>query len=324
MRPVGRVNGWLRNSRRVHFKLQICINNGQHGQRATRTSPRPRKNSWYTRTMVRMQPPTYQSSASPAPPGLLVSVRSLAEARDVATLPVAVLDLKEPDRGPLGACDPDLWHRCQAQCRFDGAWSAALGESASALELAGEVPPEFAFAKAGPSGLGSPAAIAAMWAEVRQRLPPTVHLVAVAYADFSAADSLPPEQVLAEAARHAIQTLLIDTFTKDGRSSIDHLGTDRLRSLVAQARRRNCDVVLAGGVTSATLPVFVAIGARRIGVRGGVCRGDRRSEIDSAEVARWANRLRELAASSSPTGVPPQTRPVRFATPAPRSDKRTS
>lgn len=256
--------------------------------------------------MVRMQPPASENfaatdrTASTRPPGLLVSVRSLAEARSVAASPVEVIDLKEPDRGPLGACDPALWHRCHSECPFEGAWSAALGEFASALELASRVPAEFAYAKAGPSGLDSSEALAALWCTIRQRLAPTTALVAVAYADFLAARTLAPEKVLAEAARHRIQTLLVDTFVKDGRTSVDHLGIDRLRSLVAAARRWGCDVVLAGGVTLGTLSTFASTGARRIGVRGGVCRGDRGSEIDPVEVARWTAQTEKLAARLLP------------------------
>lgn len=263
--------------------------------------------------MVRTQPPasssiaaeraTFADCSDPAgtyrPVGLLVSVRSVAEAISVAASPVEVIDLKEPHRGPLGACDPELWHRCGSECHFDGAWSAALGEADSALRLAGRVPGEFAFAKAGSSGLDSAEALVGLWSSVRQRLAPTVALVAVAYADFAAARTLPPEQVLAEAIRHRLQTLLVDTFVKDGRTSLDHLGVDRLRLLAAAAARSGCDIVLAGGVTIDTLPTFVATGPRRIGVRGGVCRGNRRSEIDPTAVAVWTDRLKKLTGSTA-------------------------
>lgn len=261
--------------------------------------------------MVRTQPPASDAIASEQaafadrsdpsgtfrPTGLLVSVRSVAEAMAVAASPVEVIDLKEPHRGPLGACDPELWHRCGTECPYDGAWSAALGESDSALQLADHVPGDFAFAKAGPSGLDSAEALGELWAAIRQRLAPTVALVAVAYADSAAARTLAPERVLAEALHHRLQTLLVDTFVKDGRTSLDHLGADRLRSLVAAATRSGCDIVLAGGVTVDTLPIFVSTGPRRIGVRGGVCRGNRRSEIDPSAVAAWAARLKKLSIS---------------------------
>lgn len=231
--------------------------------------------------------------------GLLVSVRSVDEAEQIDRLGVDVIDLKEPARGPLGACDPDIWHRCLAASPFAGEWSAALGEMDSAIPLAAEVPPEFCFAKAGPAGIDRPADLVALWTDLRRRLPTSVALVAVAYADWLAAGTLAPERVLDEAARSGLRTLLIDTFGKDGRSTAEHLTLARLQALVAKADEAGCEVVVAGGVTFESLATLASLGIRRVGVRGGVCEGDRESRIDPAAVARWTNCLARIACGHS-------------------------
>ena len=64
-------------------------------------------------------------------PGLLVSVRSLAEARAAIGGGCAVLDLKEPSRGPLGMADPEVVGEAAGWGRSRGvATSMAMGEVA--------------------------------------------------------------------------------------------------------------------------------------------------------------------------------------------------
>ncbi|WP_164102386.1 (5-formylfuran-3-yl)methyl phosphate synthase [Candidatus Laterigemmans baculatus] len=237
--------------------------------------------------------PTTDSAAT----GLLVSVRSVAEAASIAPLAVDVIDLKEPRRGPLGATDPELWHRCLAECTTSALWSVALGEAEAALRWTAEVPAEFSYAKAGPAGLDRPEQLARLWDQLREQLPASVALVAVAYADGPAAGTIEPEHVLEAAVAAGLRTFLLDTFGKDGRSILEHLSPERLRMLVSRAAAAGCDVVIAGGVNFDALATLTQLQIRRIGVRGGVCGGNRQSAIDPSQVAHWVQRLRELARS---------------------------
>lgn len=277
-------------------------------QAADRSAPaRPRPRTAATSFAATSLAATDFSATDFAATGLLVSVRSVAEAAEIAPLAIDVIDLKEPLRGPLGACDPEVWHRSLAECEFAGEWSAALGEAGAAIPWASEVPPEFSFAKAGPAGIDRRARLGCFWEDLRRRLPPAVALVAVAYADWSAASTLPPEQVLEVAIRTGLGTLLIDTFGKDGRSSVEHLSFARLQRLVARAKDANCEVVLAGGATFEALATFARLGVRRVGVRGGVCQAGRESRLDSAAVERWAKQLAKLAQGRSEPSTEPST-----------------
>src|SRR5262245_59562547 len=60
--------------------------------------------------------------------GLLVSVRSAAEARAALAGGADLIDVKEPHRGPLGAADPALWREVEAEIGSAVPLSAALGE----------------------------------------------------------------------------------------------------------------------------------------------------------------------------------------------------
>lgn len=237
---------------------------------------------------------------------LLVSVRDQYEAAAVAGLPFEILDLKEPDRGPLGACSPDVWHACLESNPLRAIalkssvgqssvgpsigqdWSVALGEQTSAMELVRYVPAGVRFAKAGPAGLPDTRHLFRMWDDLRERLAEGVELVAVAYADWEVAGSPQLEIVVAGAAEQGFKTILIDTFDKHRGSVFKLLGADRIKNVLQTAASSGCEVVLAGGITYADASRALSYGCRRIGLRGALCRGPRNGEIDPRAVIRWS------------------------------------
>ncbi|MEL7265935.1 MAG: (5-formylfuran-3-yl)methyl phosphate synthase, partial [Planctomycetota bacterium] len=251
-------------------------------------------------------------TANPAP-GLLVSVRDEDEARIVLEAMLDhlasadnpqrpfVLDVKDPGRGPLGAASPEVLRSIAALQR---AWmqpkrtsetntpprieiSAALGElrdwsdasdfhAALMHALAG-----FGFAKAGNSGIGDRQTLQQSWQGLRDALPPTTELVAVAYADHVAADSLSVEQTIESAGNCQFKTLLIDTFDKMGPGTISLLGRRRMRVIQSLCDASNLRLVLAGKVKQTELASPSFSRAWMIGVRGAACGDqDRRKEID--------------------------------------------
>lgn len=239
------------------------------------------------------------SSEALVAPGLLVSVRSLEEFRRVVDQPVDVLDFKEPQRGALAAADPQLWQQAAAEAPPTCRLSAALGEWDSATELAAQVPPPFAYAKAGPAGATSTAQLATVWAELRRRLPPNVELVAVAYADHQRAQCPQPEAILQAAADAGLRTWLVDTFDKTaGRDSLNWLGFERLRDIQRMAERTRSRWVLAGSISRQTAIDVVGQGVRPhlFGVRGDVCDGSRTGQLVPAKVGRWLEWLGGCAA----------------------------
>lgn len=225
--------------------------------------------------------------------GLLVSIRSAAEARLIEDLPIEVLDLKEPDRGPLAACDPEVWREAIDCVGFTGKWSVALGESAEAVRLARCVPENAAFAKAGPSGLLQPAELTSVWKTLRGLLPDATELVAVAYADHPLARSLSVEAILDLAIEEGLCTLLIDTFVKGQKNSLGWIGHDRLQAMVERAAENGVEVVLAGGLSLRDLPHLRGIRLSRIALRGAVCSGGREGIVQRDKVNEWLIALQD-------------------------------
>ena len=249
---------------------------------------------------------------------LLVSVRNRAEWCAALKLGVDIVDLKEPRHGPLSPVDPVLWreaasdfadHRPTGDAFSESSsdtigvpmLSAALGESAQAKTVASEVPGHFAFAKVGPSGCDSADRLRGLWDDVRGSLDANVELVAVAYADSGQAQTLSPERVFELAAAEGFDRCLVDTFVKDGTSTVDHLGIDRLQQLAALASENKIWWTLAGSVKTEHVS---RLGQSNIypncfGVRGDVCDHGRTGTLDPQRVAAW-NEVLDQACSLGP------------------------
>lgn len=231
-------------------------------------------------------------------PTLLVSVRDQHEAAIALASQVAIVDLKEPRRGALAAVDPHVWrdvlelhNRHQSRARL----SVALGEADESLQLVGQLPAGFSFAKAGPRGCQTATAVIGLWQQLRRQLPAGTQLVAVAYADYQLANTLAPEQILQLAADHGLQHCLIDTLGKNGSSLVDHVTPERLTQLAALARQRNLWWALAGSLRVEQLDLLAAVERcpNCFGVRGDVCRGDRRSQLSPTRIKVWQQILQK-------------------------------
>jgi uncharacterized protein (UPF0264 family) len=230
----------------------------------------------------------------------LVSVRSENELREAIGFEVDIVDFKEPAEGPLAPVDPQLWRRATeilcsgpASAACSPKLSAALGERDRAPAIAAWVPPEFSFAKAGPSRSETQRDVTNLWSDIKQRLAPGVELVAVAYADSPQANCIDPESILSAAAHCGIGRCLLDTFGKQGQSSLQHLGADRLARFATRADQLGIWWALAGSVTLADVALLSAAGIvpNCFAVRGDVCDQDRTGTLCSKRMQAWQEML---------------------------------
>ena len=228
---------------------------------------------------------------------LLVSVRNETEFDDALAAEIDIVDFKEPRQGPLAPAPAGLWQRAasrlESRMQSSPLLSAALGESDVAARVAQLLPPDFAFAKAGPSGCDSASQLEKLWGGVRDQLNDATSLVAVAYADHDAAGCLPPNQVFEVAADCGIEFCLVDTFCKNGRSTIDHLGIDALRDLQRTINQLNLWWALAGSLTDNLVAAICQQGVHPncFGVRGDVCIGDRTGRLSADRIKAWKSKL---------------------------------
>ena len=223
--------------------------------------------------------------------GLLVSVRSVEEARAAVEGGCAVLDVKEPARGPLGMADSAVIREAVECGRVAGvATSMALGEvvewtDESAAAWDG---PRVDFAKLGLSDADQQADWKARWQELRGELRGVDRWIAVAYADAAGCGAPAVEEVVAAAVGTGCAGVLIDTWDKSRGRLVDHLTVEQLASVRKLTRDAGLLLALAGRVSIVDLPGVAAIGPDLVAVRSAACRDGRR------ELAVETNRVREL------------------------------
>jgi uncharacterized protein (UPF0264 family) len=203
-------------------------------------------------------------------------VRSLSEAEAALAGGAAVIDIKEPSRGPLGRADDAVIEAIVTGVAGRRLVSAALGEWAG-----GERPRTagLAFVKWGLAGCRN------------QDLTPwcralgTGSVVAVAYADAERANAPEPQEIAALAIRQRACALLIDTHTKDGSTLRDWLSGSVLADLVANCHGHGIPVALAGSLGQPEIEKLRPLQPRWFAVRGAACVGGRGGEVDRQRVA---------------------------------------
>jgi uncharacterized protein (UPF0264 family) len=217
--------------------------------------------------------------------GLLVSVRSAAEAELALAGGADVIDVKEPRRGALGPADPEVWSGVRRVLGKRAMTSAALGEllSPEILELAAAAD-GLTLAKIGLAGCHCHCGWINRWFDVLRSLPPAVHPVPVAYADWSAADAPSPSVALALAAQSPAKLLLVDTFDKSHGGLLDHWNLGSIAELLRTARQSRVRLTLAGSLDKTAIAKLLPLAPAFVGVRGAVCRGGRDGSLELALV----------------------------------------
>lgn len=230
-----------------------------------------------------------QRLATDARVGLLVSVRNADEASAALAGGADVIDVKEPADGPLGRADAESIGAVVARVAGRAPVTAAWGELAEPARQNG-VPGSLAAVKVGLAGADS-----AGWeSDLRafaKPLPPATQLVPVAYADAAAAESPAPDRVLDAAVALGCRWLVIDTFDKQGPSSVAGDRSVAIRVLVERATDAGVSTVLAGRLGTDDLANAVACGPALVGVRGAACDGGRGGAVSTARVQSIAQAI---------------------------------
>jgi uncharacterized protein (UPF0264 family) len=260
--------------------------------------------------------PAAQASTVEEATGLLVSVRSVTEARAALHGGAEIIDIKEPARGSLGGADAKTIKAVIKAVNGTRAVSAALGELTELREP--EVVPGLAFVKCGLAGLRRG------WARKLEALRETVaqrsgapEVVTVAYADWQAAAAPPWREVADHALARPGGVLLLDTFDKAPRltartpqpaSLLDWIPLDELTTLADQCRAAGVRLALAGSLGVRQIARLCEARPRWFAVRGAVCEADRR------DGAVHVLKVRALAALVAGPPAEPPAQPAAVAT----------
>jgi (5-formylfuran-3-yl)methyl phosphate synthase len=226
--------------------------------------------------------------------GLLVSVRSAAEARAAVEGGASVVDVKEPDRGPLGRASVATWREVRAAVPESIPVSVALGELSDWDDRQAGIAKDFegiAFRKLGLAGVGFD--WKTDWARVRAIEPGDTRWVAVAYADWQSARAPHPIDVL----EASLQTsdcsgLLVDTFDKTKPNPLEV--TTFWENWVKRAQQNDRFVALAGGLDLAKMVRLAPLRPDLFAVRGASCdHSDRRGTVRRERVAELVRAIQE-------------------------------
>jgi uncharacterized protein (UPF0264 family) len=220
--------------------------------------------------------------------GLLVSVRNVAEAEAALAGGAALIDVKEPSRGPLGRADDDTVAQVLWAVAGRSPVSAALGEwSEPGAQNWPAVAGRLAYLKWGLSGCGGTVGWQSMLRVVGRYLAgrhSEVGIVAVAYADWRQARAPAPEEVCAWACEQKRGAFLLDTWGKDGRTLLDWASVAEVSEWCARCRGAGVRVALAGSLGADEIRTLLPAGPDWFAVRAAACEGGRMGTISTARV----------------------------------------
>jgi len=263
-----------------------------------------------TRPRGRSIAPGRGGDRPPRAPLLLASAADADEAGVALLAGADIVDMKDPARGVLGACDRRVLADAAAVRRRlapGRPLSAALGaarDDVAAPRAAAAARLGFDYLKAGLDGTTDWRAAAALLrplAAAARGAAPGTRLIAASYADAPAVGALSPIDLPDAAAAAAFDGCLLDTAVKDGRGVLDHLGIAGIELFVRACRARGLLAAVAGSIAAVDLAAVVAAGPDIIGARGALCAGGRRGRLDAERVRAFRAAIRSAACSPSST-----------------------
>jgi (5-formylfuran-3-yl)methyl phosphate synthase len=230
---------------------------------------------------------------------LLVSVRSTAEAETAVAGGADILDIKEPDRGSLGAAEPAVVRSVIERFGRTLPVSVALGDLSDASLWTGDgdyrpcpladLLRGAALAKVGLAGCAALGDWPQRWRRAVEQLPDGCRPVAVVYGDWQHAAAPPADEVLAIAREARAAAVLVDTFGKQGGGLVDLWNTSTLAEVVAAIRGLPAAVALAGSLTMSSVGRVLPLRPDVIAVRTAACHGGRTGTVDCARVRLLAD-----------------------------------
>lgn len=259
--------------------------------------------------------------------GLLVSVRNAAEAAAAVAGGAAIVDIKEPDHGPLGAARPETIAGIAAVVGHRRPWTMACGELFAeggpdagapadgcrrvadllarvwaALPPAAPLPAAVKVGLAGAAGRDWQRPLESLY----RALPPSVGGVAVAYADWRRAGAPQPADVIVAAARIGCRVLLLDTFDKTADGLCGSVPHREVAGWVADAHAAGFGVAVAGRLALGEIPWAWSLGADVVALRSAVCFNGRSGSVEAdlvrAAVGMCGPRTSAAGVASLPSG----------------------
>lgn len=217
-----------------------------------------------------------------------------AEARTALAGGADLIDVKDPAAGALGAADPSTLRAIRAVVTPPAELSAALGDASGpagtfALAALGAASCGAEYVKVGLFGVRAARAAVQLLAGVvtaAQGAGTGTRVVAVAYADALRVGAFPALEVPALARAAGAYGVLLDTFAKDGTTSLYALGERDTGVFLYTAHAYGLQAGLAGSLGLEEVGRARMLGADLVGVRGAACEGGRLGRVTADRVRR--------------------------------------
>ena len=214
--------------------------------------------------------------------GLLVSVRSLAEAERALTGGADLIDMKEPSRGALGAVDGSVLRSVVRRMDSLRPVSATIGDPSPDLEVM--TARAETVAAAGPDyvkvGLARDSGTYARVEALAPMARSGVRLVAVLLAD----NGLPETNLLDRLQAAGFAGAMLDTGDKASGSLTALYGVPDIAAFCRMVRRRGLLLGLAGSLRISDIPRLAPLRPDYLGFRGALCAGGRTGVLDEDRV----------------------------------------
>jgi len=221
---------------------------------------------------------------------VLVSPKDVEEAKAVISGNADIVDVKNPKEGSLGANFPWVIKTIKQLVEEKGngmQMSAAIGDfdykpGTASLAALGAAASGAEYIKIGLYKIKTrEEAIELLSGVVKavKDFDPTKKVVAAFYADHKRINSISPFEIAEIGKEVAIDVAMVDTGIKDGRTTLEFMSEEELKSFVAESRSLGIVTALAGALKFDDIPVIKEIGPDILGVRGMVCGGDRTAQV---------------------------------------------
>ncbi|MEM9940753.1 MAG: (5-formylfuran-3-yl)methyl phosphate synthase [Planctomycetota bacterium] len=236
---------------------------------------------------------------------LLISVKNQEEALSVQNCDVDILDVKNPDRGALGAADPPELVKIRRLFPHR-TLSFSAGELKDWVHAGpfesiypSRISNHFGFIKVGLEGCLQLNRWQETLTDFWKSIPKESSPVAVGYFDHRSCQAPELNQVVELAESFlACQTVLMDTFEKS-KSLFDWIEPSELKKMVSRCHRKNLQCVVAGSIRFDTLDPVLASGTDVIAVRGMICNDNDRATLSSDLVQQLSLHLKNQAGTKT-------------------------
>ena len=222
--------------------------------------------------------------------GLLVSVRSADEVEAALSGGADLIDVKEPTKGPLGMAEAEVVAEVVTKVKKRVPVSAALGEwSPEAITVAHwHLELKLDYVKWGLAGYTPTPGWGEDILDTRRELPAGMEMVAVGYADWERAKSVPPAEIVKFAKRFRFKAFLLDTWNKDGKTLLDFLKPAEIAELLESVGRVGMKSAIGGSLRPEQVKQLKGVEPDWYAVRASACAGGKRDgAIDTARVKKW-------------------------------------